>query len=318
MASKQRRFADDGWGVWIEGDDTSTVYLNEWINPQGKTYVDFGIHSRGVRETKNLFVYIPFYVTEAEVEDLSLKLDNEGILCAVFSTTCWLDYKKNSCVSEVAFNGKTVDILHISCAGFTLQPVDEGTLIQVSLEKAQGYLDNDEIYILFRVPHKSLDAVLSRVKSPMKFFAHLKNLVTSPVVSVKYGYSVRINEARMLPEKIRKMGGFYRQKLKKAVVTIAVDESYDINDSNCYRVRRLEDKLYKTYAPNDFPRESAIIYQWNQTRERNLKRQFNFYIETSRQTISCASLIVYTIILLAIGAAGNGLWTLILYLVSLL
>ena len=28
MAKKKRKFADDGWAVWVDGDDTSTVYIN--------------------------------------------------------------------------------------------------------------------------------------------------------------------------------------------------------------------------------------------------------------------------------------------------
>ena len=40
MAKKYKKFADDGWAVWIDGDDTSTVYINDWLNPKGKSYVD--------------------------------------------------------------------------------------------------------------------------------------------------------------------------------------------------------------------------------------------------------------------------------------
>ena len=29
MAKKRRKFADDGWAVWDDGDDTSTVYIND-------------------------------------------------------------------------------------------------------------------------------------------------------------------------------------------------------------------------------------------------------------------------------------------------
>ena len=39
MSKKQKKFADDGWAVWIDGDDTSTVYINDWLNPKGKSYV---------------------------------------------------------------------------------------------------------------------------------------------------------------------------------------------------------------------------------------------------------------------------------------
>jgi hypothetical protein len=28
MPKKQKKFADDGWAIWFDGDDTSTVYIN--------------------------------------------------------------------------------------------------------------------------------------------------------------------------------------------------------------------------------------------------------------------------------------------------
>ena len=50
MSIKTRKFADDGWGIWIDGDDRSTVYLNEWINPKGKSYVDIAIRIYGAKK----------------------------------------------------------------------------------------------------------------------------------------------------------------------------------------------------------------------------------------------------------------------------
>ena len=43
MSKKQRKFADDGWAVWIDGDDTSTVYINDWQNPKCKSYIDIAV-----------------------------------------------------------------------------------------------------------------------------------------------------------------------------------------------------------------------------------------------------------------------------------
>ena len=54
MASKNKRFADDGWAVWVNGDDNSTVYINDWLNPQGESYVDFAVRIRGVKASKRL------------------------------------------------------------------------------------------------------------------------------------------------------------------------------------------------------------------------------------------------------------------------
>ena len=62
MSKKERKFADDGWAVWIDGEDTSTVYINDWLNPKGKSYVDFAVRVRGVKSSKALFVYVPFAV----------------------------------------------------------------------------------------------------------------------------------------------------------------------------------------------------------------------------------------------------------------
>ena len=47
MPKKQRKFADDGWAVWIDGDDVSTIYINDWLNPKGKSYVDLAVRIRG-------------------------------------------------------------------------------------------------------------------------------------------------------------------------------------------------------------------------------------------------------------------------------
>ena len=114
MAKKQRKFVDDGWAIWIEGDDTSTVYINDWLNPKGKSYVDLAVRIRGVQASKYLNVYVPFAVSREEVEDLSLLFADTKFLQATFSATCIIDYLKNEHTSEIAYNGKTIDVVHIS------------------------------------------------------------------------------------------------------------------------------------------------------------------------------------------------------------
>ena len=54
MAKEQRKFADDGWAIWVDGDDTSTVYINDWLNPKGKSYVDLAICVREIKASKLL------------------------------------------------------------------------------------------------------------------------------------------------------------------------------------------------------------------------------------------------------------------------
>ena len=305
MPKKQRKFADDGWAVWIDGDDVSTIHINDWLNPMGKSFVDIAIHTRGIRVCRSLNVFVPFSVSREEIEDVSLRFGDTKILQAVFSTACIVDYQKNPHTSEIAYNGKTVDIVHISTTDFQADPLSRGTLIRVDLQQLQPYLDNDEAYFIWRMPHKSLDEIFKPRVNMGNALERLRDLITTPVVSEKYGYSIRINESRLLPEEITRIGMFHRQKLNKAVITLSVDENYELNDAGCYRIRRLEENLYKSYLPSNYPTEDAITYQWNQNRENNFQGQFNFYYSIARESISRGSMLLYMILLLAVGVIGD-------------
>ena len=305
MPKKQRKFADDGWAVWIDGEDTSTIHINDWLNPKGKSYVDIAIHIRGIKSSKALNVYVPFPITKEEIEDVSLSFGDTKILQAIFSAACIVDYKKNQHTSEIAYNGKTVDIVHISTTSFDVEAISNGTLIRVGLQELQPHLDNDEGYFIWRMPHKSLDAIFKPFVDVENAMERLRDLITTPVVSEKYGYSIRINESRLLPEEITRIGMFHRQKLSKAVITLSVDEKYELNDSNCYRIRRLEENLYRNYLPKDYQYDDIITYQWNQSRENNLQGQFNFYYNLSKNSVSKSSMFLYMVLLLAIGILGD-------------
>ena len=309
--TKKKSFADDGWAIWIAGEDTSTFYLNEWINPRGKSYVDVAIRIRGVKDTRNLNVYIPFLVEKTEVEDLSHRLKDEDVFRAIFSTRCILDYKKNPYTSEMAYHGKTVDLVHISCTDYTVKPLAEGTLLTVQIDAILEYLDNDEAYFLFRLPHKNLDEIFKPQIDVQGAFTRLRDLLTSPVVSEKYACSVRVNEARLLPDEINQIGAFHRQKLNKAVVTLSLQEDYQVNDSNCYRIHRLEKDLFGAYAPEGFDCDEAVTYEWNESREKNLYGHFNFYFGITRDTISKSSMLLYMILLFVVSLMGNVLWELV-------
>ena len=305
MSKKHRKFADDGWAVWIDGDDTSTVYINNWLDPKGKSYVDMAIRIRGIKVSKALNVYIPFAVSRDEIEDVSLLFQNTKILQATFSAACIVDYKKNEHTSEIAYNGKTVDIVHISTLDYQMRLLADGTLISIDFDQLQAFLDNDEAYFIWRMPHKSLDEIFKPHVSVGNILGRLRDLLTTPVVSEKYGYSIRVNESRLLPEEITRIGMFHRQKLKKTVITLSIDENYELNDSGCYRTHRLEGNLYENYLPKDYTREDVIIYQWNQSREHNLQGQFNFYYNISKESVSRGSMFLYMTLLMALGVIGN-------------
>ena len=93
--------------------------------------------------------------------------------------------------------------------------------------------------------------------------------------------------------------------MKKAVVTLSIDENYELNDAGCYRIHRLEEKLYKDYLPNQYKSEDVITYQWNQNREHNLQGHFNFYYNIAKNSISRGSMFLYLVLLTVVGVAGN-------------
>ena len=91
-------------------------------------------------------------------------------------------------------------------------------------------------------------------------------------------------------------------------MTISIADEYEINDSSCYRIRRLEEELYENFLPSGFDGENTVTYQWQQTRDVNLKGHFNFYLNISRNAISMSSLFVYMFIIVAVNALGGMMW----------
>jgi hypothetical protein len=230
-----------------------------------------------------------------------------------------VDYKKNEYTSEIAYNGKTVDIVHISTLEYQADRLADGTLISVDLGALQQFLDNDEAYFIWRMPHKSLDEIFKPRVNMGNALARLRDLITTPVVSEKYGYSIRVNESRLLPEEITRIGAFHRQKLKKAVITLSIDENYELNDSGCYRIHRLEENLYEDYLPKEYNREDVITYQWKESRKEDvLHGKFNFYLNIKREAVSAASMVIYMILLVIMGGFGNFFAEFVFWLFSLI
>ena len=318
MGMKSRRFADDGWGIWIDGDDRSTIYLNEWINPKGKSYVDIGVRIYGAKEANELNIYVPFEITENEITDLSVELEDRDILRGLFNTNGIVDTEKNEFTSELKYDGRKVSLINLKSEILKIKQVSSGTVVTVNTHKIQEYITSNEAYVIFRIPHKTLDKIFSPKMDVMGGMERLKELVSSPTVTQKYGYSIRINEARLLPTEINKIEVLHQQRIRKALVTISIDEEYELNDSNCYRIRRLEEDLYKNYAPQGYDCSDAITYQWVAERDKNMKAHFNFYFDIVHSKISQKSVLLYMLIILITAVAGSALYDLIINIITVL
>lgn len=308
MGSKIRHFADDGWAVWIDGDEKSTVYFNEWVNPAGHNYVDVGIRMYGARNASEVNVYIPFKIMEDEIKDLSPMLTDKAILRGLFNNRCDVDPLGEKCIFEVKYGKHLVNIIKLTDDAAKVQKLSLGTLVTIDLTEIRKELTGEELYIIFRIPHKSMDDVFDRKNDVLRNVSKLHETITSPIVTEKYGYAIRINEARLLPAEISNIDTLHQQNLRKALVSISINESYELNDFGCYRIRHLEEDLYEDYAPPGFDCGSAVNYQWVEERETDMKSHFNFYFDISRSAVSKKSLFLYFCIVLTISMVGNTLY----------
>ena len=102
------------------------------------------------------------------------------------------------------------------------------------------------------------------------------------------------------------------------MVTISLDDEYDLNDSSCYRIRRLEAELNRDYAPEGYDCTDAITYQWVEERDFNMKAHYNFYFTMEHNKISKMSMLFYLIIVLLIGISDAILYDLIKILFRIL
>ena len=317
MGSKKRRFADDGWALWIDGDDRSTIYLNEWINPKGRNYVDISVRVYGAKEAKEVNFFVPFEIEKNEIADLSYMLSDSSALRALFNTNGKVDSEKTKYTSELRYDNRTVSLINLANEFIKVKKVSYGTVITVDFEFIKDFITSDEAYLIFRIPHKTLDKIFAPVIDVGSIFDKINSLVLSPMISEKYGYSIRINEARLLPSEINEIKELQEQRIRKALVTISLGDEYEMNDSTCYRIRRLEAELNRGYAPEGYDCSDAITYQWVEERDSDMKSHYNFYFTMEHSKISKSSIFFYIIIVLIIGVTDGIIYDLFKKLFSL-
>jgi hypothetical protein len=120
------------------------------------------------------------------------------------------------------------------------------------------------------MPNKSVNVIFKPRVNVGNVLERLRDLITTPVVSEKYGYSIRINESRLLPEEITRIGMFCRQKLKKAVITLSVDEKYaeyvlaEIRKNYALMLDAGSDTVWETLkGESDFGRAGSLCHGWS-------------------------------------------------------
>ena len=141
--------------MWIDGDDRSTIYLNEWINPKGKSYVDISVRVYGAKNAKTVNFFVPFVIDENEITDLSYMLTDSSALRALFNTNGKVDSEKNKYTSELRYDNRIVSLINLTSEFIEVKKVSYGTVITVNINFIKDFITSDEAYLIFRIQHKT-------------------------------------------------------------------------------------------------------------------------------------------------------------------
>ncbi len=316
MSKKIRKYTDEGWALWITGDRQSTLYLNEWVNPSGKSFVDVSTRIYNAKNVTEANFFVPFHISASEITDLSDMLCTPSVLQAVFNTNGKVDTEINKYTAELNYDERCVSLVKLSPEFLSVKTVEYGTVVTLNLSYIKEYITADEAYVSFRIPHKTLDDIFKFQEDVKSLFQKFMELIEKPVISEKFGYSLRINEARRLPQELNDIDELHKQRIKKALVTITISDEYNLNDSSCYRIRHLEDDLMENYMPKNYPAEDAITYQWVEEKPVDKKSHYNFYYTMEKSTVSGQSLVLYIVFLVLIGMLGAQITDLLNFLIG--
>lgn len=303
MLKVQQKFSSDSFAIWLLGSEDEykfDIHINEWITPTGYNYIDFGIRIYS-HDVSICNFFVPYQIELDEIEDLSDKLANETIARGIFNTDCTIKLNSNSPIIEIAYNERYENIIKLSSLSPRLTTQSEGTLISFYFNAVNNLLTTNELYIRFRLPHKTLDSLFSTKRHDYRF------TFESPIITDRFNYLIRLNDLRVLPFEIRTQFSQSSQHLDRVIATLSANEQYVIEDLDCYKIRYLETNLYQNYVPNNFSCENVISYQW-------VKSKRNSYIINTKldsYRIMWTSLSLYALLVILFTIIGNILWKLL-------
>lgn len=297
---KQKNYINEGFAIWLEGNKfQSDVHINQWLLPINKSFIDFGIRIYEVQEVNKIGLFIPYQVDETEIEDLCDKMYDEKVARGVFNALCTITQSSTSGIMEIEYNNRKENIIKLALLKIEIKKIDLGTIVFFDLSPIKKKITKDEIYIRFRLPHKSLSELFLIKKPSIKLFFE------SPVIKYQYNYTLKLNEVRSLPWEVRNISNLTNQDIKKVIITASIDDKYDINNSRCYKVRQLESELFHPYVPDEFECSNVTSYSWRS----ELRKYYNFNFEINTEIISKIGLLKYAIIVVILSAIGSALWT---------
>lgn len=302
---------DEGFAFWIESKDnirkSLDIHINEWFSPKKQSYLDIGLRVYYANNINKIGIFIPFYIKQDEITDLYDLMCNSNISRIIFNSDCEVTNSTTKSISEIKYNSRHESLVELNFLSIDTKYIrlnsnetTSGTVIYFYIDKVQYEFQVDELYIRFRIPHKSIEKLFY---SKSNLFTYL----TSPERSCEYNYVLRVNEVRTLNKEIRTLLNNNKTKINKVIVSASISQKFDICDDRCYRIRALENFLCENYLPDDFYTDNTLSYQWIPSG----KEHFYINIKIRKNSISIMSVLGYLIIAILLSMFCSAIWDII-------
>ena len=325
----QTNIVDDAFAIWYEEQDKNfpssiDIHLNEWFVKNGRftkseqTYLDVGIRIYNAKNVNRLSMYFPFKLKKDEIIDLYEQVSNKIIADEIFNTICSVECSTISKFSTIRYNGRIENVINIDGI-ISVETINEnslqGSVLCFDIKCIKEELTEPEVYLRFRIPHKSVNDLFKKMKFNLKY---AMSCLLTPESEFDYIYINRINDTRLSPVYIKRKINCNNHRINKIITSVSVPNDYSIDYSKCYKIRKLEKHLLDLYTPLSFNYDNVLSYQWLTEKNLNSKNtakkisdHYYFFIKMSQKTYRLPRVIVYSFIVVIMSGIGSALWPLI-------
>lgn len=303
MATKNQ-FVNDNFAIFLDGVLDSykcDINISDWLIYPTGSCIDLGIRIYNISNVNSLYVYVPYKITPSDIQDLAPFFGDEKVARAITNTYASITTSTSASIIEIKYLKRTDIVVFITMLECTLQTCENGTIICFSFDKIHSSIKENSCYITFRIPHKSLNKVFTHKKTDYKFS------FDSPIITYNYQHTIKINEFRALPLKVRQMLSLKKQCINKVLFFLTSVDKINISNNNCEIIRPLEHNLLESYIPQTFKTSNSYVYQWMKFSHKYSSFSFKF----STYKIKFVSLLIYSLIIISLTILGNILWELI-------
>lgn len=316
-------------GIWykLAGNDLPKIEfnINLW-NLKGNDkkvtpFIDFGIGIKQYKKMDKLVVLIPFIFGEQELFDLydyvkepsTARLIFNEMECEVSSHDKYMVIKSSNFINPMLLinvknqNGMADDITLEQKLSL------EMTKFCIDLEKIKKdkkFTQYEDIYIRFRVKSPNIKKIMFCPVVKKNWFLE-SGFVGTTIVDIK------INKERNLPHDIcrsMRLDDYKFAAFDKIHLLVMSDSNDDVSmfGNTLYECRKLEEHGWDTYLGNEYNSSNILAYHWKEKSDGNNKiRDFSKLIRISSSTTNKQVILVYMLIVIILGAAGNGIFELI-------